>query len=293
MRRLVFSVLCLLWLSTALPRPAAAQSLVACGWDEVFILDISGAPAKTWRWKASEAAELPAAYRDKFRTTDDCKPVDGNRVLITASSDGAALVDRATRRTLWWAQCGNAHSAELLPGDRVVLACSVREGTGNRLALFDAATPEHELFSTPLVSAHGVVWDAARERLWALGLRELHSYRLRDWDSASPSLELDMRYALPDEGGHELSAVPGTAHLIVSTHAGVWRFDRDLRTFRPDPDLRGRHDIKSAVIHPTTRRLAYTEAERPQWWTRRIRFARPEGEVVLEGERLYKVRWVP
>jgi hypothetical protein len=40
MRRLVFSVLCLLWLSTALPRPAAAQSLVACGWDEVFILDI-------------------------------------------------------------------------------------------------------------------------------------------------------------------------------------------------------------------------------------------------------------
>lgn len=287
-RLLLVACLCLI----AAP-PASAQSLLACGWDEVFVLDVAGTPTRTWRWKAAEAPELPEAYRSKFRTTDDCKPVDGDRVLVTASSDGAALIDRATRRVVWWASCGNAHSAELLPGDRIVLACSVREQTGNRLALFDAATPERELFSTELVSAHGVVWDAARERLWALGLRELRSYRLKDWTSASPSLELDMRYALPDEGGHELSAVPGTAHLIVSTHAGVWRFDRDLRTFVPDPDLRGLHDVKSAVIHPTTRRLAYTQAETPEWWTSRIRFARPAGELALPGERLYKVRWLP
>ena len=56
--------------------------------------------------------------------------------------------------------------------------------------------------------------------------------------------------------------------------------------------LRGIHHVKSAVIHPTTGRLAYTEAETPEWWTSRIRFRHPDGEVHLPGERLYKIRWV-
>ena len=272
--------------------PASAQSLLVCGWDEVYELDLASS-ARTFRWSAETAAELPEAYRSKFRTTDDCKPVAGGRVLITASSDGAALVDRATGRTLWWGECGNAHSAELLPGDRIVLACSVREGTGNKLALFDVRAPARELFATELVSGHGAVWDAARERLWAVGLKVLRAYRLAHWDTATPSLVLDAEYALPDEGGHELQAVPGSPDLVVSTHASVWRFDREARRFRPDPDLQGRQDVKSVSIHPATGRLAFTQAEPPDWWTSRIRLRHPDGEVVRDGERLYKIRWVP
>ena len=213
--------------------PSAAQSLIVCGWDEVFVLDVSSTPRKVWSWKALDRPELPPAYRTKFRTTDDCKPVSGGRVLITASSDGAALVERATGRTIWWGACGNAHSAELLPGDRIVLACSTREGTGNKLSLFDASKPERELFATELFSGHGVVWDEARARLWALGEKELRSYRLEAWQTDRPSLVLDRRYPLPDVGGHELTAVPRSAHLIVTTHAGVWRFDRDTHRFSP------------------------------------------------------------
>jgi hypothetical protein len=273
-------------------RPAPAQSsLVACGWDEVYVLEVARVPRKTWRWKAADRPELPVAYRDLFRTTDDCKPVEGNRLLITASSDGAALVDRATGVATWWGRCGNAHSAELLPGDRIALACSVREGTGDKLVLFDARIPETELFATPLPSGHGVVWDAGRERLWALGFGELRAYRLRDWDTARPSLELDARYPLPDEGGHELSPVPGTSHLVVSTHEGVWRFDRDARAFTPDPVLQGLHDVKSVTIHPGTGQVAFTQADRPEWWTRTIRFRHPHADLTLESERIYKVRW--
>ncbi len=272
--------------------PASGQSLVVCGWDEVFVLDISATPKKTWSWKAADRPELPAAYRTRFRTTDDCKPVSGNRLLVTASSDGAALVDRATGRAAWWGACGNTHSADLLPGDRVVLACSTRENTGNRLVLFDARVPERELFSTELYSGHGAVWDGQRNRLWALGEKELRAYALRDWEGASPSLHLEARVPLPDAGGHELSPVPGTSQLIVSTTNGVWRFDRDARTFAPDPDLRGVGHVKSAVIHPESGRLAYTQADSPEWWTSRIRFRHPDGEVHLAGERLYKIRWL-
>lgn len=271
---------------------AAAQSLLVCGWDEVYALDLASM-RKTFSWTAASAPELPENMRTKFRTTDECKPVSGDRVLITASSDGAALVERTTGRTVWWGACGNAHSAELLPGDRIVLACSVREGTGNRLALLDARHPEREVFSTALTSGHGVVWDATRERLWAIGLDVLRAYRLVDWDSATPSLALDSEFRLPDEGGHDLQAVPGSPDLVLSTHASVWRFDRDRRTFRPDPDLAGLHDVKSVSMHPGTGRLAYTKAEPPDWWTSRIRLRHPDGEVERNGERLYKIRWLP
>lgn len=273
--------------------PASAQQLVVCGWDEVFVLDVTDTPKTMWRWKAAERPELPADYRTKFRTTDDCKPVAGNRLLVTASSDGAALVDRATGATQWWGQCGNTHSADLLPGNRVVLACSVREHTGNRLVVFDAAVSERELFSTPLHSGHGAVWDSQRELLWALGMDELRAYTLRDWTSSTPSLVLNATYPLPDPGGHELAAVPGSSALVVSTHASVWIFDRDTRVFAPHPDLAGRHDVKAVAVHPTSGQLAFVQATPPDWWSSTIGFLHPARTITLEGERMYKVRWLP
>jgi hypothetical protein len=271
---------------------ATAQELLVCGWDEVFVLDVSAAPKKVWTWKASDRPELPAAYRTRFRTTDECKPVAGNRVLITASSDGAALVDRSTGEARWWGACGNAHSAELLPGERIVLACSVREGTGNKLSVFDVRVPEQELFSTELLSGHGAVWDAQRQVLWAIGMHELRAYTLVDWDTPRPSLALKASHKLPDESGHELMAVPNSSRLVLSTHASVWTFDRDTMTFAADGDLHGLRDVKSVAIHPATGRTAYVQADPPEWWSSRIRLLHPDRTITLEGERLYKIRWV-
>jgi hypothetical protein len=290
---------CVGWLATSVlalgvaasEAPAVTDELVVCGWDEVFVLEVSGEPRKVWSWKAADRPELPPAYREMFRTTDECKPVAGNRILITASSDGAALVDRSTGRTEWWGQCGNAHSAELLPGGRIVLACSTHTN-GNRLALFDIGEPERELYSTELYSGHGVVWDAARERLWALGGHDLRAYALRDWTSATPGLDRVSRYPLPDPGGHDLMAVPGSSELVVSTHHAVWRFDRATGAFAVDRDLRAREQVKGVSVHPRTGRVAYVQAEPPNWWSSRIEFLRPDQTVRLDGQRLYKVRWV-
>ena len=294
MRLLLLSLLMVLGLLGP-ATPAVAESLVVCGWDEVFVLDVTTptAPRKTWSWRAADRPELPEAYRSLFRTTDDCKPIGADRMLITASSDGAALVDVASGKALWWGRCGNTHSAEWLPADRIVLACSVRPETGNRLVVFDARTPDLPRFSTELESGHGVVWDASRQRLWALGLRELRAYTLVDWNSDTPSLHLAARYPLPGEGGHELSAVPRSPQLIVSATDGVWRFDRDSERFTPDRDLHRLAHVKSAVIDERSGRLAWTQADEPEWWTSRIRFAHPEATVTLPGERLYKVRWLP
>jgi hypothetical protein len=268
---------------------AAQDNLLVCGWDEVYVLNVKTG-AKSFSWKAKDRPELPAAYGDKFRTTDECKAVSGDRILITASSDGVALADRKTGRTAFWGLCANAHSADLLPGDRIAVACSVRDKGGNRLAIFDGRSPEKELYSTELHSGHGALWDGQRQLLWALADKELRAYALVDWTSARPSLQLKASYPLPSGGGHELSPAGG-AMLNVSALKDVWLFDRDSRKFTPHPRLAGKANIKSVSVNPATGQLAFTEAERPNWWTSRIQFRNPDGALVREGERLYKVRW--
>jgi hypothetical protein len=89
------------------------------------------------------------------------------------------VVERPSGKVVWFAQVPNAHSLELLPRGRIVVASSVHD-KGNRLVLFDLAHSDKLIWDTPLVSAHGVVWDEGRQLLWALGLKELQTEVLQN-----------------------------------------------------------------------------------------------------------------
>jgi len=286
----------ILLLPLLLPSPAPADQLVVCGWDEVFILDLArNPPSKTWSWKASDRPELPAHMRDKFRSTDECKPVDGGRrILITASSDGVALVERETGRVVFHGQAANAHSAELLPNNRIAVAASHRpDGGGDRLILFDIAKSESPVYHTELSWGHGVVWDEPREILWALSGDDLRAYRLKNWASAAPELEKLAAYPLPDGGGHDLQPVPGTAMLSVTSGRRCWLFDRAARRFSPHPQLANKVSVKCITTNPATGQVVWVQGEGGNWWTDKLRFLNPERLVQLKGERLYKGRWLP
>src|SRR5436190_19429983 len=111
------------------PGAPSEDELIVCGGDEIFGLQVpaSGEPRKAWGWKAKEASELPELVRKQFESTDECKPVAGGRVLVTSSGGGVALVDRGSGRATFWASVVNAHSAELLPAGKVVVASSTGE----------------------------------------------------------------------------------------------------------------------------------------------------------------------
>jgi len=269
--------------------PEGFDELVLCGRDEVFIVGPDG--RKVWSWRATDRPEIPEELRPKFRSTDDCKPVDGGaRILITSSGGAAALVERATGRAVWWAAVVNAHSAELLPRNRVVVAGSYGEN-GNRVVLFDLASPMKTLFHDEFLSAHGFVWDEKRQALWALGERELRAYRLKDWESATPSLERAETFALPDNGGHDLRPVPGTPRLVLTTNPSVWTFDRDRKVFEIPEGFPEIDKVKSVDYHPRTGRIAVVRAE-TSFWAPRVRLLAPEDEIILPDERLYKARWL-
>jgi hypothetical protein len=280
-----------------LPAPTAkAEPLVLCGWDEVFLVDLpdvaKGKIEKLWQWRATDRKELPEAVRGSFRTTDDCKPVDGGaKILISSSSGGCALVERPSGRVLWHAVVPNAHSLERLPRGRVIAASSA-DAKGNRLVLFDLSRPDRPVWETPLPSAHGVLWDEKRQCLWALGLAELRCYEPKDWASQKPSLTVKASYPLPDEGGHDLQAVPQSSDLAVTTGRHVYLFDREQRRFRLHPELGGKANVKCVSVHPVSGRTAFVQGGSKAWWSDTIGLLSPAGEVRLPGERLYKVRWM-
>jgi hypothetical protein len=294
--------------SAATPAPEQTKvnpnELILCGWGEVFILDLSqledGKPKKVWSWQANGHADLPWYGQDvSFGATDECKPVDGGRKILITSSGlgvGVALVDRASRKVLFWARAENAHSADLLPGDRVAVATSVHEIPDpplnpDRLTIYDARTPGKELCHTELPAGHGVVWDDGRHILWALANQEIRAYRLADAETDHPSLEKLFSVKLPESGAHDLYPVPGSGLMTVTTGMHCWLFDTETRSLRPHPQLGGVGNVKSISTNPVTGRLAYVQAEQPNWWAERVHLMKPDGVLHLSGERLYKARW--
>ena len=105
----------------------AGEQLIVCGGPEVFIIPADAERVadkdRLWRWRAADSPEIPEEMHTQFRTTDECKPV-GESILITASSGGVALVRRKDKKCLFHASAKNAHSACLLPKDRVAVASS-------------------------------------------------------------------------------------------------------------------------------------------------------------------------
>ena len=267
---------------------ARAQSLLLCGSKEMFLIDAASAEkadnAKIWSWSGDDAEGLSDEERRGFNHLDECKPVaDGSKVLVSASNGGCALVERPSGRVLWRAHVTNAHSLELLPRNRVVVASSLG---GDHLVIFDLARSGVPLWKTPLHSAHGVVWEEASRCLWALGFDELRCYELRDWETDKPSLALKASYPLPTANGHDLRAVPDSRDLIITSETSVQLFDRDKASFRPHPLLAESKKIKSVDIHPTTKRIALSD------WSAVLHLRSPDGQILLKTSRPYKARWL-
>lgn len=270
------------------------QEIIVCGDDKVLIIDKGSSDSTNitvnWIWKVSEACDLPDVYQKYMIPVDECKSVDGNsKILITSSGGGAVLVDRKSRKTLFHAHVPNAHSAEMLPGNRIVVALSVAEG-GNRIELYDADESGKPVFSDSIYSGHGVVWMNKKKRLFALGYNELRSYSLRDWNSDNPVLKLEESWKLPDESGHDLSPVNDNT-LLLSTHHNVWVFDIENETITPFELLEGTQNVKSVNYCDKTGEVVFTKAE-INWWTHNIYFMNPDKTITLPDINIYKVRVV-
>ena len=270
--------------------------IVVCGDSSLYMVDVEksvdGTPAVIWQWDIADAADqLPEDFPGRNRSLDDCKPVNGgSRILVTSSSGSTILLDVATGKCLFHARTPMAHSAEMLPGDRIIVANSTNP-EGNDLSLYDIEKSDVRIWRDSLYSGHGVVWSRKYKSLYALGYQELRRYTLQDWDSSAPSLKLEQTWTLPGKSGHELSPC-GKDRLIVSVHEGVFVFDMKDGSFSPFEILDGVKNVKSVNYDPKTDRLIYTKAE-TSWWTDHVYFKNPDQTLNFDPSyKMYKVRVV-
>ena len=287
-----------LWLAAFGGKPQGKkQELLVCGDSQVLIVDLQRSkdsiPAVVWRWDARQAAALPEKYRlSYFKSVDDSKSVAGGKhILISSSSGGVALVNRADKKVLFYAHVPNAHSIELLPNNRIVVAGSIAKG-GNCVALFDIDQAEKPLFRDSLYSGHGVVWDAKRQKLYALGYDELRQYILQDWQTAAPRLQLEKKWKIPGISGHDLQLSPEGTELFLTETENSWTFNLETFAFNKLPALAGTAHVKSFGRHAKTGQLIFTIPEE-SWWTYHVKFLNPARSLAFPGMHVYKARWVP
>ncbi len=271
----------------------APHELLLCGDNKVWIIDKEKSGGEhvdiLWQWANTDVqGQAPDVYQKYLQTMDECKFVDHQtKLLLTASSGGVVLVDRATKKCLFYAYAPMAHSADLLPGNKIAVALSTHP-KGNSIEIYDINQPEVVLFKDSLYSGHGSVWMEKRNRYYALGYDQLREYSLVDWDSSSPRLKLERSWTIPSEGGHELMPVSDD-ELLVSDHHGVSIFHIGEEQFHPFAPLDTAHDIKSANYNKSTNELIYTQAE-ISWWTHNIYLKNPDKVITIPDIKLYKVR---
>ena len=267
--------------------------MAVCGDGIVRIIDMAESDStdikEVWRWdKDDPQVNLPKGYDMLMRNLDECKFVDNNtKMLLTASGDGMMLLDIETKDILCYAHVPMAHSADLLPNNRIAVALSIHN-KGNALEIYDIDTPEKVVFRDTLYSGHGVVWNEKRQRLYALGYKELKEYELVDWNTDQPSLRQVKMWEIPMESGHDLSPVDDN-RMLVSAHEGVMWFDIDKEEFSPFEPLSNVENVKSVNYDPETQRLIYTKAE-INWWTHHIYQENPDKVIKMDSLKVYKVR---
>lgn len=272
----------------------AAERLYACGDDQVREYRLTDDSAvETWRWTAADAKDLPDAYRTRLLAhVDDCKPVEGGKaILVTASTGGVVLIDRATGRVRFRATAPMAHSADLLPGGYVAVALSIHE-QGDRLELYKLTRSETALVSLPLPSGHGAVWDARRRRLFALSHDFIQAFSV-DTRGRAPRLTETGRWTLPGRrDGHDLSPTPD-GRYVVTTDDGAWDFDVDTGRFAAIPALNPRLRVKAVSVSAGA--MAWVQAEE-SWWAHGFTLAARDAgnprRIETPGMKLYKVRWI-
>ncbi len=282
--------------------------LVLCGSNMAYIIDAglvedggSYKDAVLWSWDARTAAQDLGLPVSRMSYLADCKPVDnGERLLVISSTGWCVLLDVKTKEVLFYStSCPMAHSAAMLPGGRIAVACSVgKTDAHNSVQLYDVSESDRVLDSHELHSAHGVVWNDAKHRLYALGFNEIQVYKLKHWHSSSPKLTLEKIIHVPRLHCHDLGYVNAGTMSVAGESAYLYSIDSGEWTEMPL--FMASTSIKSLNLNPENGEMWYTDATHPEgefsWSTQTLCHAggmdaaAPDKIIKVPDINCYKVR---
>lgn len=196
--------------------------------DRIYIMDPNGTNMNNnvvWSLSPEELTGVASGEITQVGGNEVKRVMGGTHILFI--SNRIVLLRIADKRVIWYGRNGggNPHSVELLPDGNVVTANS--EGTS--LKFFDTSLPNNSLPVNEyhFRGAHGVVWDAKREVLWATGSDQLHAFYYND-DKHNPNVSGIFQENFIEKNGHDLYPVPGEDKLYF-TAKDTWVFDIETR----------------------------------------------------------------
>jgi len=286
------------------PDGTQASTLVICGSTFVSVVQPDQIPAGgsylkgiIWDFDARDICNLLGLSQSNMDHIDDCKPIEGNsKLLVTSSSHWSVIIDYATRNIdFWTTHSNNAHSAEVLPGNKLAVACST---PCDQVQLYDRSLPNKILHTVELPAAHGVVWNEKRQRLYAVGKKKMGIYRLEGADTDTPKLIEEASVTTPMGSCHDLTPVDENTLCVSGKNS--YLFDIDTKKFTELTQFNGRTALKSVNYNVANGEVWYTDATEPEgdysWSTQTAHHTLdPMGTTdhctfKTQGLNLYKVR---
>lgn len=292
-------------LDTAEAEKLPAQ-LLFCGNNTACIIEVGNEPindyhdAIVWSWDSTSIASTLGISESQCRVGEG-KPVDDNTKLLLSGATGwCCLLDRQSKEILWWsACCPQVHSSDLLPNDRVVLACSTGSSANcNKVQIYDLAQNNKVLAQYDLTSAHGVVWNETTQRLYAIGGQSMVIYKLKNWETDTPELEVETTVSTPKNAVHDLTQV--NSHSLCIAGKSAYIYDTATGAFSELTFFSDCTALKSLNYNEDNGEVWYTDATQPEgdqdWTTQTLKHTSnvksgdPDLTIRIPDLSVYKVR---
>lgn len=284
-----------------------STELIFCGDNMVYMInadladDITYKDAIMWSWDARTAASKLGLPESRMDHVDDAKLVDNNtKLLITSSYNWTIVLDFKTKEVLFYSiHTPNAHSAELLPNNRLAVANSTGEAENNNtVQIYDLANSNRILYQSKLTSAHGVVWNDATQRLYAVGGNLFQIYKLKNWHLPNPEIELEKTVIAPQSSLHDLTLV--NPNILCLSGRKAYLYNISENNFTEMTHFTHSTSLKSVNYNDQTNEIWYTDATNPEgdhtWSTKTIRYTigkdtpATSREIKVPDINMYKVR---
>lgn len=290
------------------------RKLLACGSNKVYLFNkdkVEWGQRYTngliWSWDCTSIQGTVAGAKSSSHI-DDTKIVNNKRqLLVTCSNNNGWCVllepdyeKNGYAKLLFWTNvASNAHSAEYLPGNYVVVACSV-DG-GDCLQLYSVNKNNVPLKTYPLQSAHGAVWNDTVKRLYAIGGTSLQIYK---WDETKGELELEKTVQTTPyvDGLHDISLVDANTLILGGHKCALYNVTSSTFTAVNHFNDSGRNGIKSLNYNAVTGECFYTFAVAAthegsyDWSSHKVRYTDKingtgiEKYLLVDDINMYKVR---
>lgn len=295
----------------------SGRALLACGSNKVYLIKTenlnwgdSYTKGLRWSWDCTSIQNICAGAKASSHIDDVVIVNDKSQILVTCSNNNGWCVllepdysvNGKAALLFWTNKASNAHSAELLPGGYVAVACSV-DG-GDCIQLYKIGDNNEVKSSYPLTSAHGAVWNEANKRFYAIGGNILQVYTW-DQDAGKLTLEKTINTGSYATGLHDISLVDDNTLIMGSSKCALYKIKEN--TFQQVTWFNSSttSGIKSLNFNPKTNEIFYTYAVAAthegdyDWSTKTIRYTDTpfsnynislEKQIKVPDINMYKVR---